>query len=430
MRAVRLPPTFAPLRHRNYRLYFTGQAFSLIGSWVEQTARGWLITLLAARVATGPQAEQLASYYLGMLITIGSLPMLFGAFFGGLAADRFPKRRLIAISQTVQMLLSLGMAVLVFSGKAGVGHVFIFALLIGLTNVIDIPARQSLVSELVEKEDLAGAIGLNASLFNGSRMLGPALAGILIGALGSKDDRAVGICFALNGLSYLTLLIALFLMRGTQAVRPASKEPPLAQLREAASYLRHDRPIRTLLVLLAGYSIFTIGDWVLMPSLARFTLNADAREFGLLTSLKGVGAWLGALTVATLGSSPRRVQVLRLASIISPLVMLAIALSGRYGLVAALMPLNGFAVVCFLATTNGLLQTSTPPAMRGRIMGVHAFLMMGLNPVGGLLVGTLAQRTSAPTAMAVGAIITLCLSLLTLSRASLLNQLGERTLDE
>jgi MFS family permease len=423
---MRLPATFAPLRHRNYRLYFTGQGFSLLGSWMEQTGRSWLVTLLAARVAApGIDAAQLASYYLGLLTTVGSLPMLFGALFGGLAADRFSKKTLIASTQTAQMLLSLGMAALVFSGKAAIVHVFLFALLIGLTQVIDIPARQSLVSELVEKDDLAGAIGLNSSLFNGSRMIGPALAGTLIGALGGKDDRAVAICFALNGLSYLTLLVALSLMGGEFPARAGGKESPLIQLKEAARYLKEDRPVRTLLQLLAGYSIFTIADWILLPSLARFTLGADARQFGLLTSLKGLGAWLGALTIASLSSSSQRIRLLQIAAIVSPLLMLAIALSGRYGLVACLMPLNGFFVVCFLANTNGLLQTSTPEAMRGRIMGVHAFLMMGLNPIGGLWAGELARRTSASMAMAFGAGVTLLLSLLTLTRSRELHRLAD-----
>lgn len=393
---------------------------------MEQTGRGWLVTLLAARAVAGPEAERLANGYLGWITVIGSLPMLFGAFLGGLAADRFPKRRLIAIAQSAQMVLSLGMAALVYLGYAGIWNVLAFSLLVGITSVIDVPARQAFVSELVGKENLAGAIGLNASLFNGSRMIGPALAGILIGAIGSKDDRAVAVCFALNGLSYLTLFIALFLMRGDFSARSTGKEPPGKQLREAAAYLRSDTPVRTLLLLLAGFSLFTIGDWILLPSLARFTLKVDAHEFGVLTSLKGVGAWIGALTVATLAGSRHRITMLKTAAVVAPLLMLSIALVGKFTLVAAIMPFNGFFTVCFLATTNGLLQTSTPDAMRGRIMGVHAFLMMGLNPIGGMWAGWLAAKTSAPTAMAVGAALTLTLSLITLTRGASLRELIER----
>jgi len=163
---VRLPATFAPLQHRNYRLYFTGQLFSLIGSWMEQTGRGWLVTLLAARAVAGPEAERLANGYLGWITVIGSLPMLFGAFLGGLAADRFPKRRLIAYAQSAQMVLSLAMAALVFLGHASIWYVLAFSLLVGITSVIDVPARQAFVSELVGKETLAGAIGLKAYFSN------------------------------------------------------------------------------------------------------------------------------------------------------------------------------------------------------------------------------------------------------------------------
>ena len=421
-----LPATFSPLRHRNYRLYFTGQFFSLIGGWMQETGRGWLVTLMAAQAAPShAEAERLASYYLGMLLTVGSLPMLFGSLFGGVIADRVSKRKLIFWSQSAQMLLSLAMAALVASGKAQVSHVFIFALLIGLTNVVDMPARQAFVVELVGKDDLPGAVGLNASLFNGSRMLGPALAGVLIGTMGGRGETAIALCFALNGISFLTLLLALFFLRGDFSVKAGGKEPPLIQLREALRYLRGDAPVRTLLLLLAGYSIFTVGDWALTPSLARFTLHADAKGFGLLTSLKGVGAWVGALTVATMAGSAHRVRVLTAAAILSPLIHLAIALSGRFWLAAILMPLNGFAVVSFLATANGLLQTSIPDALRGRMMGVHAFLMMGLNPVGGLLIGTLAQKTSAPVAMATGAICALACGLAVILRSpTLLRALG------
>ena len=421
-----LPATFAPLRHRNYRLYFTGQFFSLVGSWMQETGRAWLVTLLAAQAApTHAGAERLASYYLGMLLTVGSLPMLFGSLFGGVIADRVSKKTLIYGSQSAQMILSLLMAILVASGRAQVSHVFLFALLIGLTNVVDMPARQAFVVELVGKEDLAGAVGLNASLFNGSRMLGPALAGILIGAMGGQGERAIAICFALNGFSFLTLLLGLFLMRGDFSAKTGRKEPPLDQLREIQGYLKTDAPVRTLLLLLACYSIFTVGDWALTPSLARFTLHADARGFGLITSLKGVGAWLGALAVATMARSSHRVRVLKVAAVVSPLIQLAIALSGRFWLAAILMPLNGFAVVSFLATANGLLQTSTPGALRGRMMGVHAFLMMGLNPVGGLFIGTLAQKTSAGAAMATGATIALACSFAVVLRSpELLQALG------
>ena len=423
---MRLPPTFSPLRHRNYRLYFTGQFFSLLGGWMQDTGRAWLVTLLATQVApTHAEAERLASYYLGMLLTVGSLPMLFGSLFGGVIADRVSKRRLIFWSQSVQMLLSLAMAALVATGKAQVSHVFLFAILMGLTMVVDMPARQAFVVELVGKEDLPSAVGLNSSLFNGSRMLGPALAGILIGAAGGQGERAIALCFALNGFSFLTLLLGLALMRGDFSAKATGKEGALVQLREAAGYLKTDAPVRTLLLLLACYSIFTVGDWALTPSLARFSLGADAAGFGLLTSLKGIGAWIGALLIATLASSPHRTRLLMVAAIVSPLVQLAIALSGRFWLAAVLMPLNGLAVVSFLATANGLLQTSTPDALRGRMMGVHGFLMVGLNPVGGLLIGALAQKTSAPVAMATGALCALtCGALITLRSRKQLRALG------
>ncbi len=399
-----LPATFAALRHRNYRWFFAGQFVSLIGSWMQGTAQQWLVVLLASR--DGASSD--ANYYLGLATAVGSLPMLAGALVGGLVADRLPKRAIILAMQVCQGLLAVGMAYLVATGRATLNHVLLFSALLGLTNVFDIPARQAFVIEMVGKEDLHNAIGLNSSLFNASRIVGPAIAGLLIARLGGNGEfDALARCFLVNGLSYIAVIVGLMAMRGDFSARAVGKESPLVQLREAGRYFRDSRPALLLVTLMAAFSVLMTADWVLLPSLAHFTLGADAPQFGFLMAVKGAGALVGALTVATLARSPHRGAVLIAASLLTPALSLCLALSRSYPLSCVILLLEGMAVVCFMATANSLQQTAVPDALRGRVMGVQAWINMGLTPVGSAWAGALAQRTSAPVAVATGALLML-----------------------
>ncbi len=383
---------FSALRHRNYQLFFSGQAISLIGSWMQMTAQGWLVTLLA-------RSEKDASAAQGWIITLGSLPMLLGAFYGGWFADRFSKHRIVLWSQVAQGLLALGMASLVYAGAVRLWHVAIFAFLLGITNIFDIPARQAIIVELVGKEDLHNAIGLNSSLFNAARVLGPAVAGFLI----ADKQRAMAPCFLANGLSYIAVIVGLRLMRGDFSPKATGKEPPLRGVKEALGYLKQHPPIVALMAILASFSIFMTGDWILLPTLAKFTLGADATRYSHLMSARGVGALLGALVCTLLSASPYKGRIVTIGAIFFPLFSLGTALCHSLTWAFVFAPLSSFCMICVFATSNSLIQASVPDALRGRVMGVHAFLMMGLTPFGSAWAGIVASHTSTASAMALGA---------------------------
>ena len=383
---------FSALRHRNYQLFFSGQAISLIGSWMQMTAQGWLVTLLAV-------SEKEASAAQGWIMTLGSLPMLLGAFYGGWFADRFSKHRIVLWAQVAQGALALGMAALVATDQMRLWHVAIFAVLLGITNVFDIPARQSFIVELVGKEDLHNAIGLNSSLFNAARVLGPAVAGLLI----ADKQRAMAPCFLANGLSYLAVIAGLRLMRGDFSAKATGKEPPLKGVTEALGYLKQHQPIMALMAILASFSVFMAGDWILLPTLAKFTLGADATRYSHLMSARGVGALLGALLCTLLSASPYKGRIVTIGAVLFPLLSLGTALCHSLTWAFVFAPLSSFCMICVFATSNSLIQASVPDALRGRVMGVHAFLMMGLTPFGSLWAGIVASRTSTSTAMALGA---------------------------
>jgi MFS family permease len=406
---TRLPRTFAALRHRNFRLFFAGHLISTIGTWIQNTAQGWLVVLLASSGAvTGEAAEARASLYLGLIATANALPVLFGSLYGGVVADRCSKRTILLLTQAAQAILALGMAALLLGGPVPVTYVIGFALLLGIVSLFDIPARQAFVVEMVGKEDLPNAIGLSSAIFNAARAVGPAIAGALLAALRGKSEiQAIAECFALNGFSYLAVLAGLLLMRGDFRPKGTHSGTPLEATREVFAYLRAHGPVLVLVIMVAVFSIFAAPYFILLPSLAKFTLNTDARQFGWLMSCQGIGALSGALTVATLSEYNRKGLLLTGASLAFPALLLLLTVSRNLYLSCLLMVLLGFTVMTFLTTANGLLQTSVPDGLRGRVMGLYAVLLMGMTPVGSLWAGAVAKLAGAPTAIAVGATVML-----------------------
>ena len=409
-----LPRTFTALRHRNFRLFYAGQLISLIGSWMQKTAEGWLVVLLAtpgatlAQAASGktgdPKAEALANWYLALIAIANSLPILLGSLYGGVLADRYSKRTIIIWSQATQMVLMFGLSALIYFGHIQIWHVVLLALCVGITNIFDIPARQAFVVEMVGKPDLANAIALNSSIFNAARAFGPAAAGLLIAVLaGSSQQAALAECFFINAVSYLAVLVGLISMRGDFEPKGTSRESPLGQIKEVIAYLNEKRPMLLLVGLVAAFSIFVAPYFVLLPSLARFTLHTNAGAFGLLLSCQGGGALAAALLIATLSEYPRKGRILVASSLVYPVLLLLLALNRNYAVACVLLGLGGFATICFLATANALLQTSAPDNLRGRIMGVYSLILMGLTPVGSLWGGAVASRIGAPATIGIGA---------------------------
>ena len=409
-----LPRTFAALRHRNFRLFYGGQLISLTGSWLQKTAEGWLVVLLATPGATLAQAasgktgdahaEAVANGYLSLIAIANSLPILFGSLYGGVLADRYSKRTIIIWTQAAQMVLMFGLSALIYFGHIQIWHVVLLALLVGITNIFDIPARQAFVVEMVGKPDGANAIALNSSIFNAARAFGPAAAGLLIAALShTSQQAALAQCFFINAVSYLAVLTGLVAMRGDFEPKGASRESPLNQVKEVVAYLQENRAVLLLVGLVATFSICVAPYFVLLPSLARFTLHTNAQTFGLLLSCQGGGALVGALLIATLSEYRHKGRILVGASVVYPVLLLLLALNRDYGAACVLVTLAGFFAICFLATANALLQTTAPDNFRGRIMGVYSLILIGLTPVGSLWAGAVASRGGAPLAIGIGA---------------------------
>lgn len=376
------------LRNRNYRIYWTGQSVSLIGTWMQSTAQGWLIYQL-----TG------SSFYLGLVSAMATLPVLFFSLFGGALADRIPKRKLLLFTQTILALQAISLGVLVLTGVIQVWHVMLLSLLLGLMNAIDAPTRQSFIFELVGKDLLMNAIGLNSISFNTARILGPVIAGILISAVGLAH------CFIINGISYFATIIALISMKIPDVARASREEQITKSVKEGLTFVRRRLDIFSLLAIVASSSLFAFSYTALMPVFAGDVLKTGATGLGGLMSAVGVGALLGALNVASMTNRGRSAKVAFVANLTLSISLILFSLSRWYWVSLIFLGGVGFSMITQNSTVNNLIQTNTPDHMRGRVMGLYSITFMGLAPLGNLLAGTVAQFAGAPIAVLIGAII-------------------------
>ncbi len=389
--------TFRALRHRNYRLFFYGQLVSLIGTWMQQTAMSWLVYQI-----TG------SKLLLGVVAAVGSAPMMFFSLWGGAIADRYPKRAIIICTQIAQMLPALILAALAWAGLATPGIIIATAMVSGIAMAFDMPARQAFTLDMTSREDLLNAISLNSSIFNGARVIGPALAGIVIGHLGTP------VCFLLNGLSYVAVIVGLLMMRLPPHVPMAQEAAARAGAWSGLSYVLRHRRVRTILGLLGTVGIFGWSYAVLLPAFARDVFGLGADGYGVLMSASGVGALAGALTVAGAGHVfPPRNVALGGVWIFSG-ALLAFSFTRNYHAALAFMTLAGFGMLLFFSTSNTVLQTIVPDEMRGRVLGVWGLVFGAMIPIGSLEAGWLANWLGAPFALAFGAIICAIAGLVTL----------------
>ena len=379
------PTGLRALNHRDYRLFFSGQLISLIGTWMQRVAQSWLVLELTN-----------SAFKLGLVSALQSAPMLCLAFVAGAIADRLPKRRVLIGTQTALMGQAFVLAVLVWSGYAQYWHVALLATCYGLANTLDMPTRQSFVVEMASKEDLPSAIALNSAMVSGARMVGPAVAGLLV------DRYGVASAFALNGLSFVAVIVALAAMQADGLPGPAQgttvREDILAGLRYAAR-----TPLVALtLGLLSIVGLFVINHNVLVPLLARHVLHEGAHGFGLLMAAVGTGAIAGALAVAAWGKSrPPLALLLGTAGAAAGLTIL-LAEVRNFWAAMLVLTLVGFSQIVFLASCNTTLQLVVPDRMRGRIMSLYAFVWVGVTPLGSLFVGTIADWFGVAAAYAIG----------------------------
>ena len=380
--------TFAALKHRNFRLFFVGQLVSLIGSWMQYTAQGWLVYQL-----TGSKV------LLGTVAAVGSLPMLLLSVWGGSVADRHPKRTVVLFTQIGMMLLAFVFAALVWSGHIQPWHILVLAALGGVAMAFDMPARQAFMVEMTSREDLMNAVSLNSSIVNGARIVGPAVAGFLMAQVG------ITWCFLLNGLSFIGVLAGLLMMRLPRFVPPAEPASTGRHVLEGFVYVASHRRLRILLLLFGVVGIFGWSYSVLLPAYATDILHVGERGYGALLSANGLGALLGALTVATYGNRLRPQSMILGGLWLFSAMLLLLAVVRWYPLVLACMAVGGWGMLLYFATTNTLIQTSVSDEMRGRVMGIWALVFGGMMPIGGLESGLLSQTVGVPWAVAVGALI-------------------------
>ncbi|HJX73079.1 MAG TPA: MFS transporter [Candidatus Deferrimicrobiaceae bacterium] len=391
--------TFQALRHRNFRLWFFGQLTSLVGTWMQIIAQNWLVYQL-----TG------SAWDLGVVNFVGAIPLVPLTLHAGAIADRFSKRRIIFLTQASMMALAFVLAVLCVTGAVRLWHVIGLAFLLGAVQAIDTPARQAFVIELVGREDLANAIALNSGTFHGARVIGPAVAGILVASIGVSG------AFFLNGASFLAVLGALFLMDATLIRRAQPDGKSRVDLWGGARYIARNRAPGSIVLLISLSAFLAMPYYVLVPIFAKEVLGGGAGVYGGLMSAAGVGAVLGSLYAASGGAVRRKGMLLAAGSLSFPVFVLAFSLSRHYPVSVLLMAAIGFAFVIQNAPANSLLQTLVPDPLRGRVMAIYVFLFLGLMRVGGLLVGLLASATSATTALAIAGAASLAASLLVMGK--------------
>ena len=373
------------LAHRNFRFFFFGQGISLIGTWMQSVALGWLVL----EITNSPFA-------VGLNQALRSFGVLVFTLYAGVIVDRVDKRRLIVWTQALQMLEALALAALVWTKTVTTWQVMALAVLFGIVNAFDIPARQAFIAELVGRDDLMNAIALNSSMFNAARIVGPAVAGVLIGAAG------VGMCFFLNGVSYLAVIGGLLAIRLAPAARHAVPPSAWEGLREALTFILRDARMAALVTLVAVFSVLGFPFLVLMPVVARDVLHTNARGYGILMAGVGVGAMLGALGLALAGRRVRK-GVLLLDSGAAFGILLALFAGARsFSVALALLALVGCAMIVTTALANTMLQTLVPDELRGRVMAFYAFVFVGMAPLGAFQAGLVAEHTSAPIAIALG----------------------------
>ena len=378
---------FASLRHRNFRLFIIGQFISLTGSWIQIVAQGWLVYQLSN-----------SALQVGLVSMLGSFPVLFLVLYGGAVADRVNKHRLILMLQTLMLVPVLAAAILIQLDLITVPIIMALSVVVGVITAFEVPTRQAFVAEMAGKDDLMNAIALNSSIFNLSRIIGPAIAGVLITVFG------VVACFYANAASYLAVIVGLRMMR----LPPGERRDPsrgTGSFAEGMRFVWGEPWPRALVILTGTLSIFGFAFIAMLPVFAREALGTEAAGYGGLLSAVGVGASAAALFVAGFGHRLKRRQTILVSGVLFGLSLAAAAFTRNYWLALGLLTLAGTAMVLNNVLTNTLLQTAAPDHLRGRVMGVYSFLIIGLSPFGSLQAGFLAEHLGVKASLAIGGLV-------------------------
>lgn len=384
-----LKQAFRALHNTNYRLFWSGQVISMVGTWMQRIAQAWLVL----RLTDSPLA-------LGIVTACQTLPVLLLALFGGVVADRVPKRRLLVITQTVMLVQAAILAVLTAGGWIHLVHLYILAAVLGTATALDNPTRQAFVKEMVGPDDVPNAVALNSLVMNTARLIGPALAGITIAVIGVTG------CFTLNAVSFLAVIGGLLLMRPERLYEMVN--PPrgkvLGQIGEGLRYVARTPEIALVMLLMGVIGTFGYNFTVILPLIARYVLNSGSIGFGALTSAMAVGSLFAALGIAYTGKVSQRTLLIGAAGF--SVLLLFLALSSLWvTTILVLVALGAFSIV-FSTTANSRLQIITPPQLRGRVMSLYTMLFLGSTPIGSLALGFLAEHQNVR--VAVGEVAVIC----------------------
>jgi MFS family permease len=383
-----LKVVFRSLKYRNYRLFFTGQSISLIGTWIQQIAMPWLVYDVSHSV-----------FLLGVVSFSGQIPTLILGSFSGVLSDRWNRYYILIVTQSLAMLQALSLAFIIFYGNIQVWHIVFFSILLGCINAFDVPSRQSFLVEMIEhKNDLSNAIALNSTMFNGARLIGPSIAGILIALMGE------GACFLINGLSYIVVIGCLLAMK-IKPRKSYNKNIGFKQeLKEGFTYTFGFEPIKYIIFLIALFSLTGLPYTVLMPVYAKDILHGGSHTFGFLMGATGLGAMTGAIYLAS------RKQVLGLEKLIPRAIgmfglgLIAVSISRNFYLSVILLIIAGFGMMLGLASCNTIIQTIVDDDKRGRVMSIYTMAFMGAAPFGSLIAGSLATIWGVPFTLVLGGI--------------------------
>lgn len=383
------------LKSRNFRLYFGGMCISLIGTWIQQIAMSWLVYRLTGSI-----------FLLAMVTFMSQIPILLVTPFVSVFVDRIDKRKILIFTQSFSMCQALLLALLTFSGSIAVWHILLLSLLLGCVNALDNPTRQAFYPDLVPQAHLGNAIALNSTVINGSRLIGPAIGGILIGMLGESW------CFLLNGISYIGVIFALFLMKLPHSVPQNNRQNLLTDLAEGFTYVSSSIPLRALLLLMCVVSFFGLPLMTFFPAYVKDILGGDSTMLGYLLSCTGIGSLSAALLLAVRRSVPGLSKVISISAFLLGLCLLQISFIATPWMAAILCVFIGFTIIATVASINTLLQTLSDEDKRGRVMGYLAMAFTGITPLGSLALGALEKHSGLPSIILVSGICCLTGALL------------------
>lgn len=394
-----LNPFRALIKHRNFRYFWIGQTVSLIGTWMQSIAQGWLALELSD-----------SALIVGLVSAAGSFPVLALSLPAGVLVDRYSKLRIVMIGQALLALAAGALWWLVATDRITIPWLIVLAAISGVIAAFEIPARQSLLVDLVEREDLMDAIALNTSSFNLARIIGPSIAAVVIAAAG------LAWCFALNALSYAAVLVGLGLVRLPRWIPPKHRISPIANMKEGVRYLTRTPEMAVLLRMVAVFSVFGLPYLTLMPVLARDVLGLQAAGYGVLMTMTGIGALAGALFLAAVGSRIRRGRLFAISALAFPALLIVISLTPVAVVSGALLLLAGLSMILNTALANGLIQSIVPDALRGRVMAAYVMVFVGFSPFGSFIGGAIARVAGVEWAIGGGGAVMLLYSAWALSR--------------